>query len=342
MTKGDIYTKQLVKEILEDGCLDQNPRPHYEDEVLVDEDVVTDLNGNVIQLNEKQKLEKRGDKWVLLTPAHTLSINHKMLSYDLSKGEFPIITLRPIAVKNSIAELLWIYVYQSNDLVVFDDLIGKPSTKDENGKWIIHNWWKDWALRDENGDYVLNEKGHPYIGCCYGETIRRHNLMNNLIIGLQKEPDGRRHIINMWQEDDFKNPHGLKPCAYQTVWNVRHGKDGFDYLDMCLFQRSSDFLTAGAINQVQYTIFLILVARHLGYTPGKFSWMVDNIQIYDRHIEQGKELLQREPIECSPKVWINPKKTNIFEMTIDDIKIVDYPREEIKEKNPQLKFPLGI
>ena len=86
MTKGDIYTKQLINEILEDGCLDLNPRPHYEDEVLVDARIVTDLNGKVIELNEKQGLEKRGDKWYLLTPAHTLSINHKMLSYDLSKG----------------------------------------------------------------------------------------------------------------------------------------------------------------------------------------------------------------------------------------------------------------
>lgn len=105
---------------------------------------------------------------------------------------------------------------------------------------------------------------------------------------------------------------------------------------------SSDFATAGTINQVQYAIFLMLVARHLGYTPGKFTWMVNNIQIYDRHIEQCKIMLDREPIECSPKVWINPAKTSFYDMTIDDIKIIDYPRDEIKAKNPQLKFPLGI
>lgn len=340
--KADIYTKQIFKEILEEGCLDVNPRPHYEDEVLVDARTITDLNGNIIEINKNQGLEKRGDKWFLLTPAHTLSINHKMLSYDLSKEEFPIITLRPIAIKNSIAELLWIYAYQSNDLVLFDELIGKPSTKDDYGNWIINNWWKDWAIRDKDGNYELNEAGHPHIGCCYGETVKKHNLTNNLIEGIKKDPDGRRHIINMWQEDDFKNPHGLKPCAYQTVWNVRHGKNGIDYLDMCLFQRSSDFATAGCINQVQYAIFLILIARHLGYTPGKFSWMVNNIQIYDRHIEQCKEMLNRETIECSPKVWINPKKINFYEMKVEDIKIIDYPRDEIKIKNPQLKFPLGI
>lgn len=304
MNLADKYCKEIMKEILEDGCLDENPRPHYADG----------------------------------TPAHTLSINHIKCTYDLSKGELPLITLRPIAIKTSIAELLWIYQKQSNDLVEFDELI-KKNTWDDNKE--INNWWKDWALR-KNGSYLLNDKGHPIIGCCYGETVRRHNLMNNLLDDLKNDPDGRRHIINMWQEEDFKNPHGLKPCAYQTVWNVRHGKDGVDYLDMCLFQRSSDYATAGTINQMQYAIFLMLVARHCGYVAGKFTWFVANVQLYDRHIEQAKELLARETIECNPKIEINPNKTNFFDFTVDDIKLIDYPRDEIKSKNPQLKFELGI
>ena len=31
MTKGDKYTKQIFQRILEDGCMDKDPRPHYED-----------------------------------------------------------------------------------------------------------------------------------------------------------------------------------------------------------------------------------------------------------------------------------------------------------------------
>lgn len=303
MNKADNYCKEIIKEILDEGCLDINPRPHYADN----------------------------------TPAHTLSINHIKCTYDLSKGEFPLITLRPIAIKTSIAELLWIYQKQSNDLVIFDELINK-NTWDENKK--INNWWNDWALR-ENGDYILNNLGHPNIGCCYGETIRKHNLLNNLLEDLINDPDGRRHIINMWQEEDFKNPHGLKPCAYQTVWNVRHSKDK-NYLDMCLFQRSSDYLTAGTINQVQYAIFLMLVARHCGYTPGKFTWFVANVHIYDRHMDQAKEMLNRDSIECNPRIVLNKDKTNFYDFTVDDIKLENYPRDEIKLKNPQLKFELGI
>ena len=55
-----------------------------------------------------------------------------------------------------------------------------------------------------------------------------------------------------------------------------------------------------------------------------------------------KELLEREPIDCNPEVWINPDKTNFYDMTKDDIKIVGYPREEISSKNPQKKLEIAI
>ena len=158
-------------------------------------------------------------------------------------------------------------------------------------------------------------------------------------IGLARSPSP---LCGSYHCDIVVRHHGLKPCAYQTVWNVRHGKDGKDYLDMCLFQRSSDYATAGCINQVQYAVFQILVARHLGYTPGKFTWMVDNVQIYDRHVDQVKEMLSRESVECRPYIWLNPEKKNFYDFTLDDIKLMDYPRDEIKKKNPQLKFPIGI
>ena len=243
-TKGDMYTKEILQKILDEGCLDNDPRPHY-------------IDG---------------------TPAHTLSYNHGMCTYDLTKGESPLITLRPIATKSAIGELLWIYQDESNDLNVLRDKYGVT-------------WWDEWDI------------GNRTIGSVYGETVRRHELVKRLIDGLKNNPDGRRHIISLWQEDDFKDKHGLKPCAFMTQWNIRHGKDGIDYLDMCLTQRSSDFCTAGCINQVQYLVFLHLIARHLNLVPGRFTWFYNNIQIYDRHIDQAKELIAREPVDCQPYIW---------------------------------------
>ena len=283
MTKGDYYTKEIFTRILEEGTLDKYPRPKYSDGVS----------------------------------AHTLSVNHGMCRYDITKNESPMITLRPIAIKSAIGELLWIYQDESNNLDLLKEKYGVT-------------WWDDWDL------------GNRTIGTCYGETVKKHNLMEELLWGLKNDCDGRRHIINLWQNEDFKKPHGLKPCAFLTVWNVRHGNDGIDYLDMCLFQRSSDFATAGCINQMQYLVFLYMVSRHCGYTPGRFTWFYDNIQIYDRHINEVKEMLNREPIECNPKIILNEDKTNFYDFTQDDVYLEDYPKELIRKKNPQLKFDLAI
>ena len=282
-TKGDQYTKEIITRILDEGCLDQNPRPHWADG----------------------------------TPAHTISVNHGICTYDLTKNESPLITLRPIAVKSAIGELLWIYQDESNNLDLLKEKYGVT-------------WWDEWDI------------GNRTIGSCYGETVRVHNSMKSLLKGLREEPDGRRHQIDLWQLDDFKKEHGLKPCAFLTMWNVRHGRDGIDYLDTCLVQRSSDFITAGCINQVQYLVFLHAVARHLGYTPGRFTWFYNNIQIYDRHVDFAKELLEREPVDCEPKIWINPEKTDFYSFTQDDIKIIDYPRQKIKTKNPQITLEIAI
>ena len=345
-TKGDMYTKIILDDILQRGTLDIDPRPRYEDfyrnaKYNIKRNVIETEDNYEIKVAVNDRIEKLKDGIKLSVPAHTLSINNGIeCNYDLSKGESPLITLRPIATKASIAEILWIYQKASNDLVEFDELLGK-NTWDDNNE--INNWWKDWALKDENGNYVLNDKGHPTIGSCYGETVRKHNILKEQVINnIKKNMDNRRNITSLWQQDDFNEPHGLKPCAFLTVWNVRHEWDGRNYLDMTMIQRSSDFATAGCINQMQYAVLQKMVARELNLIPGIFTWKPINIQIYDRHINQAIELLNREPINCNPKIELNKDIDKFDDFNLDDIKIVDYPIEKIKTKNKQLKFPLGI
>lgn len=278
--KADLNCKEIIRKILNFGSKDINPRPHYEDG----------------------------------TPAHTYSINHVLQNFDLSKREFPLLSLRNIAVKKAIGEILWIYQDQSSNLDLLKEKYGVT-------------WWDSWDIGDRT------------IGQCYGKTVKDHNIINNLIEGIKKDPDGRRHIINLWQEDDFKKLHGLKPCACFSEYNIRHEEDG-DYMDGFMLLRSSDYLTAGAINQVQYIALLTMLAKSLGYKVGKFSNMIVNCQIYDRHVENAKIMLERESVPANPYLDLPVK--DFFDYTLDDFKIVDYPRQKINEKNPQLTFELGI
>ena len=291
MTKADIYIKNQIENILAYGYKDENPRPKYEDG----------------------------------TPAYTYSINGNFREYNLSKGEFPITTLRPIAWKSAIKEIMWIYQDQSNDLNMLRD------------KYNVR-YWDEWESKQ-----IPNT-----IGIRYGEIVRRHKLMDKLLDGLIKDPFGRRHIIDLYQYTDMNESDGLNPCAFCTIWNVRNDIGGY-YLDLSLIQRSGDLMAASCsgVNEVQYSALLMMVARHCGYKVGKLYHYVANEQIYDRHLEQAKEMLNRYSTlelhkhECGyslkPNLVLNPDKTNFYDFTIDDFTMVNY--EPIK---PQLQLRLGI
>lgn len=243
--------------------------------------------------------------WADGKPAHTRFITDVTNVYNINKMEFPIITLRPIAVKNAIKEVLWIYQDQSNDLNLLRD---KYNVK----------WWDDWDIGDRT------------IGQCYGATVKKYDLMNKLLDGLKNDPVGRRHIMSLWQEDDFTEKHGLKPCAFLTVWTVRG-----QYLDLFLLQRSNDVMMANSINAIQYTALLMMVARHVGLKPGKFTHHINNFHVYDRHIPAMEEMMERYKnssiFSKNPKLILSPKKTDFYDIKIEDFSIIDYyPMEKLK------------
>lgn len=296
MTSADILLTHDIRNILNNGYKDENPRPKYADG----------------------------------TPAHTLSVNHVVRKYNLQK-EFPICSLRPIAWKSAIKEIFWIYHDESNSLDVL------------NNKYGVH-YWNQWESIIEPGT----------IGLRYGATVGRHNLMCGLLDDIIDDPYGRRHIMSLWQEEDFYITDGLLPCAFLTIWNVRKYKDK-EYLDLALIQRSGDMLAAsgaGGINEVQYAALQMMVAKATGYKPGVFTHFVANEQIYDRHMEQANELLSRADRQLkiredkSPfcyydiqdvRLEFNPKTNYFYDFSIDDFEMKNY--EPVK---PQLTLDLGI
>ena len=295
MTTADLYMNQMIHRIMDEGFKDENPRPHYADG----------------------------------TPAHTISVNHTVRRYDLSKGDFPICTLRPMAWKTGIREIFTIYQKPTNEIAKMEEM--------------GVNWWGDWDI----GDGTIGQR--------YGATVSRYDLINKLIKDIENDPYGRRKIVSLWQETDLAETAGLAPCAFLTIWNIRKNDLGRKYLDMILVQRSGDMLTAsgpGGINEIQYAALLMMIARHTGYKPGMFTHVVANEQIYDRHmdaanemLERYKELEQKESDETLvenhwdtyPRLMINDNKTNFYDFTIEDFFMVNY--NPIK---PQLKLELGI
>lgn len=256
MIKADNYYINNLNNIINYGSFDENPRPKYKDG----------------------------------TPAHSKFITQVFEEYDISKGEFPLTTLRSTAIKTGIKEIFWIYQKQTSCLKVAREL--------------GINWWEEWDIGDDT------------IGQRYGATIKKYDLMNKLLDGLKNDPFSRRHIIDMYQYTDLEETPGLFPCAYKTTWSVR--KVGGDYyLDMTLDQRSNDYVVAGYINKIQYVALMLMVCSHLNYKPGKFCHFIQNLHIYDRHFDGVMEILEREPLNKQPYIEL-PVGKNFYEISIED------------------------
>ena len=142
-TKGDMYHKLIMDKILQEGCLDHTPRPRYIDfyenaTYIQDKNIIITTDGEEIKPDSTAQIIEKENGIEVRSLAHTLSVNDGIeCTYDLSKGETPMITLRPIAIKTMVAEILWIYQKQSNDLVEFDEMLGM-NTWDKDHK--INNW----------------------------------------------------------------------------------------------------------------------------------------------------------------------------------------------------------
>lgn len=236
--------------------------------------------------------------------------------YDLSKGELPITSLRRIPIQAAIKELMWIYQDQTNSLDVLED------------KYDV-KYWGQWEVENTRT-----------IGQRYGATVRKHNIINELLSGLEANPWNRRNIINLWQYEDFKESEGLKPCAFMTMFDVREMPDGM-YLDATLTQRSNDMLVAHHINAMQYVALQMMIAKHFGWKVGEFNYFIQNLHIYSNQFDQAHELLRRyeeEPLPEQPRLILDvPDKTNFFDIKPEDFKLVDYSPIE-----PQLKFDLAV
>lgn len=279
MTKADTIFKENIRKIMEEGVWSEQARPKYK-------------NGRT---------------------ANSKYITGAFMEFDLAKGEFPITTLRPIAIKSAIKEMLWIYQDQSNSLDLLED------------KYNVH-YWNDWEVGDSRT-----------IGQRYGAVVKKHDITNKILNQLEANPWNRRNIISLWDYDAFEETDGLLPCAFQTMFDVRR-VDGEIYLDATLTQRSNDMLVAHHINAMQYVALQMMIAKHFGWKVGKFFYFINNLHIYDNQFEQAEELLRREPSDCQPHLVLNvPDGTNFFDIKPEDFELVDY--EPVK---PQLKFDLAI
>lgn len=253
--------------------------------------------------------------WSDGTPAKTRHIFGICAHYDLSNGhEFPILTLRRTAWKSALDEILWIWQKKSNNI-----------------KDLKSHIWDSWA--DETGSigkaygYQLGKK---YVW----EDKQEMDQVDRVLYDLSTNPNSRRIIASMWNVEDLKEMN-LQPCCYQVQFCVVGHK-----LNMSLYQRSADMLTANNWNVIQYSMLLMLIATIMGYEPGTLMHVIGDAHIYDRHIPIVEELLNlpsKDPVIIGRDVYFDKLDMGIegfYKFTPDKFHVNDYTYHEFNHKIP--------
>ena len=150
-----------------------------------------------------------------------------------------------------------------------------------------------------------------------------------LIEGLKKNPDSRRHIVSAWNPADVPKMK-LPPCHALFQFYVADGK-----LSCQLYQRSADIFLGVPFNIASYALLTMMVAQVVGLKPGEFVHTLGDAHIYSNHLEQTREQLARTP-KALPTMRMNPDVNDIFAFRFEDFTLENY------DPHPHIKAPVAV
>jgi thymidylate synthase len=162
---------------------------------------------------------------------------------------------------------------------------------------------------------VWRDFGTDSTGMNFGKGV---DQIKNLIEGLRKNPESRRHIVTAWDPTHDQDLaltwcHALfqfncrplssdQKVAYCEKNNLNYQTTDFDtsivpkyYLDCQLYQRSADVFLGVPFNIASYALLTEILAKMCNMIPGEFVHTFGDVHIYDNHTEAVEEQLKRTP-----------------------------------------------
>ena len=245
--------------------------------------------------------EKVRPKWPDGSSAYTIKKFGVVNRYDLSE-EFPILTLRPTALKSATDEMLWIWQKKSNNIHDLHSHI-----------------WDEWA----DGDGSIGKAYGYQMGVKHRYREGMMDQVDRVIYDLKHNPYSRRILTNLYVHQDLSEMN-LYPCGYSMTFNVtKEAASDKLKLNAVLNQRSQDVLTANNWNVVQYAVLVHMLAQVCGMVPGELVHVIADAHIYDRHIPLVEELIARTP-HPAPTFWLNPEVQDFYQFTRNDVRVDNY------------------
>ena len=171
---------------------------------------------------------------------------------------------------------------------------------------------------DENYNYNLSEidmGDFQYLNTnyCYFniENIEKYNY-NDTVYNFEVENDNSYTVENI----AVHNCHVL----YQFLV---HEEDNNKYLTLMMTQRSCDTFLGLPFNIASLGLFLISMAQNVNMVPYKIIHSIADMHIYENHIEQVKEQINRDPFPF-PYIYIPQKENLLEELNYEDIELYYY------------------
>ena len=231
------------------------------------------------------------------TGIRTLSITGAMLKYDLQAG-FPVVTTRRAPVKGAIGEMIGFL---------------RGYTNAEDFRKVGCPFWTANANKTPSWLASPYRKGENDLGEIYGHFWRNWTSDDGTVIDqvrqaldtLHADPTSRRMVVSGWKVDAIAQGRGaLPPChvTWHLVANVEKRE-----LSLCMWQRSCDLILGiGGGNIVGYAFLLSWIARLAGYTPRHLVMHLDDVHIYENHLEGAREQRNRMP-QTLPRLVFDEK-----------------------------------
>jgi thymidylate synthase len=239
------------------------------------------------------------------------------MRFDLQKG-FPAMTTKKLAWKSVVSELLW-FLEGSNDERRLAEILYQDKRENLGDKKTI------WT-QNANSDYwKTKSKFEGDVGRIYGVQWRDFNgvdQIKNLIEGIKKDPNGRRHILSAWNPGDL-SLMSLPPCHAFSQFFVSNNK-----LSCQLYQRSCDMFLGVPFNIASYSLFIHLISAECDLEVGEFIHVLGDYHIYHEHFEAINIQLDRKPMRL-PSLFFNKK--DIYKYSVNDFTLENYnPHPAIK------------
>jgi len=166
--------------------------------------------------------------------------------------------------------------------------------------------------------------GAKYINCNVDYTGQGIDQLERVLHLLKTEPFSRRIMMTDYNPLDLDQ--GVLECCHGIVIQFYVEEMNQEkYLSCQVYIRSNDLFLGNPINILSYSILVYIVALKVDMKPKDLIVSLGDVHIYQTHIDQMNEQLQRLPLapailELEPSV----KHKDWKDLTVDDFLIIGY------------------